>query len=152
MTKDKLMYKEELTEEGIVKASKDGIAEIIISDSNHCEECSAKIYCKPGNEKFRTLLAKDPFNSESGDKVVVSIKGSRIMLVSFLIYGLPLLLMIFGLILGYRIFEHNKEILSTILAFGLIVIYALIFLLVDKKSHHNFKGYPEIVFVLTKQD
>lgn len=62
------MYIEELTE--------DGIAIIVISDSDNCCECSAKLYCKPGKSDKRILTVKDPFSVTAGDKVRVSIKGS----------------------------------------------------------------------------
>lgn len=136
------MYKEELIEEGIVKQSKDGIAEIIISDSNHCEECSAKIYCKPGNEKLRTLLAKDPFNSESGDKVIVKINGSSILKASIRLYGIPLLLILAGIVVGMNLFTSNKEVYSTILGIILSGLYLIIISLTSKKANYN--SYPEI--------
>ena len=136
------MYKELLYEEGIVKQSKDGIAEIIISDSNHCEECSAKIYCKPGNEKLRTILAKDPFNSKSGDKVIVKINGSRILKASIQLYGITLLLILAGIVVGMNLFTSNKEIYSTILGITLSGIYLIIISLTSKKT--NYTSYPEI--------
>lgn len=136
------MYKELLYEEGIVKQSKDGIAEIIISDSNHCEECSAKIYCKPGNEKLRTILAKDPFNSKSGDKVIVKINGSRILKASIQLYGITLLLILAGIVVGMNLFNSNKEIYSTILGITLSGIYLIIISLTSKKT--NYTSYPEI--------
>ena len=136
------MYKELLYEEGIVKQSKDGIAEIIISDSNHCEECSAKIYCKPGNEKLRTILAKDPFNSKSGDKVIVKINGSRILKASIQLYGLTLLLILAGIVVGMNLFTSNKEVYSTILGITLSGIYLIIISLTSKKT--NYTSYPEI--------
>jgi sigma-E factor negative regulatory protein RseC len=136
------MYKEELTEEGIVKASKDGIAEIIISDSNHCEECSAKIYCKPGNEKFRTLLAKDPFNSDAGDKVIVKINGSRILKASIQLYGITLLILLIGIVVGMNLFNSNKELYSTIFGITLSGIYLKIISLTSKKT--DYTSYPEI--------
>lgn len=136
------MYKELLYEEGIVKQSKDGIAEIIISDSNHCEECSAKIYCKTGNEKLRTLLAIDPFNSESGDKVIVKINGSIILKASIQLYGITLLLLLAGIVVGMNLFTSNKEVYSTILGITLSGIYLTLISLISKKS--NYTTYPEI--------
>ena len=73
------MYTEKLTEEGIVKESKDGIATIVISNSDNCAECTAKLYCKPGNSSERSLTVKDTFGVIAGDKVRVSIKGSQIL-------------------------------------------------------------------------
>lgn len=136
------MYKEEIREEGIVKQSKDGIAEIIISDSNHCKECSAKIYCQPGNENFRTLLAKDPFNSESGDKVTITINGSSILKATFQLYGIPLLIILTTILFGMNFFIINKELYSSVLGLTLSGIYLLILSFISKKK--SYKYYPTI--------
>jgi sigma-E factor negative regulatory protein RseC len=146
MTKAK-MYKEELYEDGIVKESQNGIATILISDSNNCEECSAKLYCKPGSSNERSLVVKDPFGIKVGDKVKVMIKGSKLIRASFMIYGIPLALLLLGLIIGMNVFNENKEILSTFFSFGLAASYLFIFWMIDKKNKRDYKNYPEITFV-----
>lgn len=145
------MYNEKLTEEGIVKKSNDGIATIVISNSDKCEECTAKIYCKPGNSNERSLIVKDPFGVNPGDKVRVSINGSKILGVSVLIYGIPLVILLIGLIIGMQLFQSNKEIFSTLLTLGLISIYILIILFIDKKRKYHLQAYPEIVFVAERK-
>lgn len=142
------MFNEELIEEGIVKISQNGIAEVIISNSGQCEECSAKIYCKPANSSERTLLVRDPFGAKTGDKVRVVIKGSKILSASFLIYGIPLILLLLGIFIGYYIFNENKELYSTLLGFSLIIFYSIFFLLFLKK--HKSSSYPIITFVSSK--
>jgi sigma-E factor negative regulatory protein RseC len=141
------MYNEKLIEEGIVKESKDGIATIVISDSENCKECTAKLYCKPGNSNERSLAVKDPFGVNTGDKVRVSINGSQILRVSFLIYGIPLILILAGLFTGIQFFQIHKELYSTIFAVGLVSIYILIIHFIDKKRNYHLQSYPEIVFV-----
>ena len=141
------MYTEKLTEEGIVKESKDGIATIVISNSDNCEECTAKLYCKPGNSSERSLTVKDTFGVIAGDKVRVSINGSQILRVSFLIYGIPLILILAGLFFGMQVFQIHKELFSTFLAVGLVSIYILIILFINKKRNSHLQSYPEIVFV-----
>jgi len=144
------MYNEELTEEGIVKESKGGIATVVISNSDNCEECTAKLYCKPGNTKQRSLTVNDPLGVNVGDSVKVSIKGSQILRVSFLIYGMPLILILAGLFLGMQVFQINKELFSTLFAVGLVLAYTSIILLVDKKKKHDIRSYSQIVFVNRK--
>ncbi len=139
------MYSEELVEEGIVKLSKNGIAEVIIINSDNCVECSAKIYCKPGNAKERTLIVRNPLGAEVGDKVRVVIKGSKILSASFLLYGIPLILLIAGIFIGHYIFNDNKEIYSTLLSFGIIFFYSIFVLIFSKKQ--KISSYPEITFV-----
>lgn len=141
------MYNEKLIEEGTVRESKDGIATIVISDSDNCKECTAKLYCKPGSSNERSLTVKDTFGVKPGDKVRVSINGSKILGVSVLIYGIPLVLLLAGLLIGMQLFQSNKEFFSTLLAVGLISIYILIILFIDKKRNYHLQSYPEIVFV-----
>jgi sigma-E factor negative regulatory protein RseC len=145
------MYKEELYEDGIVKEVQDGIAEIVISDSDHCEECSAKIYCKPGSSNERSLTVKDPFGVHPGDKVRVTIKGSKILSASFLLYGIPLIILVAGIFIGLQSFTINKELFSTLLAIGLISIYSLVLYLYNRRTKTKISSYPEIIFVSHSQ-
>ena len=146
------MYKEELYEDGIVKEASDGIAEILISDSDHCKECSAKVYCKPGSSNERNLTVKDPFGVHPGDKVRVTIKGSKILSASFLLYGIPLIILVAGIFIGLQIFSFNKELFATLLAMGLISIYSLGLFLYSKKIKIRTSSYPEITFVSHPQN
>ncbi|MCU0342509.1 MAG: SoxR reducing system RseC family protein [Ignavibacterium sp.] len=152
MTKERKMYREELYEDGIVKEASDGIAEIVISDSDHCEECSAKVYCKPGSSNERSLTVKDPFGVQPGDKVRVTIKGSKILSASFLLYGIPLIILVVGIFIGLQIFTINKELFSTLLALGFISIYSLGLFLYAKQNRHKVSSHPEITFVSHPQN
>uniref|UniRef100_A0A7V3E684 Positive regulator of sigma E activity n=1 Tax=Ignavibacterium album TaxID=591197 RepID=A0A7V3E684_9BACT len=140
------MYNEELIEEGIVKSSKDGMAEIIISNSAHCEECSAKVYCKPNSGDNRTIVVHDTLGLKPGDFVLISVSGQKIFQTSFFLYGLPLIILILGLIMGFNIFDSQKELFSTLLAIVLLAVYFfLIKTLLDK-----FK-YPFSLIKITQK-
>lgn len=140
------MYNEELIEEGIVKSSKDGMAEIIISNSAHCEECSAKIYCKPNSGDNRTIVVNDTLGLKPGDFVLISVSGKKIFQTSFFLYGLPLIILILGLFIGFNIFNSQKELFSTVLAIALLAVYFLLIkTLLDK-----FK-YPFSLIKITQK-
>ncbi|MDT3695408.1 MAG: SoxR reducing system RseC family protein [Ignavibacterium sp.] len=140
------MYKEELYEDGIVKESSNGFATVIISSSDHCEECTAKLYCKPGNSNERSLTAADPYGTKPGDKVRISIKGSKLISASFILYGIPLILLLTGLLIGMKIFAINKELLSTLLSIGLIVLYIpVVFSISRRKKQDEVRIKLEIV-------
>ncbi len=143
------MYNEKLYEDGIVKESGNGFATIIISGSDHCEECTAKLYCKPGNSNERSLIAADPYGAKPGDKVRVSIKGSKLISASFLLYGIPLILLLGGLLIGMQMFISNKELLSTLLSIVLIAFYLLIVFIISKRNKQKTASHPKIVFVKT---
>ncbi len=80
-----------------------------------------------------------------GDKVRVSIKGSKILSASFLLYGIPLILLLAGIFIGMEMFETNKELYSSLFAIGIIATYALFMILFSNKEKTD--SYPEIVFV-----
>ncbi|NWG29713.1 MAG: SoxR reducing system RseC family protein [Ignavibacteriaceae bacterium] len=145
MTKDKIMYTEELFEEGVVKEAHDGIAEIVISDSEHCQECSAKIYCKPGSAEERSLTVRDPYGVHPGDNVRVVIRGSKILSAAFRLYGIPLILLLAGIFFGMEIFKSDKELFSSLLAVGLVAVYSVFLFLLSKKK--KTRSYPKIIFV-----
>ena len=145
------MYNEELIEDGIVKESKNGIATIVISNSDHCEECTAKLYCKPGSSVERSLTVKDPFGVNPGDKVRVSVSGSKILSASFLLYGIPLILLLAGIFIGLQIFSSNAELFATLLSLGLISIYVAASSIYSKKKKTKSSSYPEIIFVNSQQ-
>lgn len=141
------MYKEELYENGIVKESKNGLATIIISDSDHCEECSAKLYCKPGNEKSRILIVKDPFGTMFGDRVKIAINGNTIIKATFILYGIPLILLLIGLFLGSQLFSVNVEVYTSLIVLGLIFFYALSIMILSDKQGAIIKSYPKIISI-----
>jgi sigma-E factor negative regulatory protein RseC len=146
MTKRK-MYKEELYEDGIVKESKNGLATIIISNSDQCEECSAKLYCKPGNSNERSLTATDPYGVHPGDKVRVSISGNKILSAAFLLYGIPLILLLAGLLIGYKIFQNNQELCSALLSISLILIYVFGMIIYNRNKRLSINFYPQIIYL-----
>lgn len=139
------MYKEELYEEGIVKEANGGFAIISIQDSDDCNECTAKVYCKTGNSEGRSLTARDPYGVRSGDRVRVAINGNKILRASFQLYGIPLILLLAGVFLGLQIFNDNTELYSSILAFGSAGVYALIMFL--RPSKNKAASFPEIISV-----
>ncbi len=119
------MYTEELTEQGIVKETKDGIAEIIILNSDHCEECTAKIYCKSNSDDYRSISLKDTIGLKPGDFVLISVRGSKILQTTFFLYGMPLIILFISLFAGFNIFSSHKELFSTLSAFLFLGVYFL---------------------------
>ena len=118
------MYTEELVEEGIVTEIKNGIATVSVINSDSCEECSAKIFCHTENN-VRNVTAKDPYGVKAGDKVQISIKGRNVVAASFLLYGLPLVLLIVGIFVGMNHFKDNSELISACIGLSLVGFYFL---------------------------
>lgn len=132
------MHKEKLTEQGIVIKSKAGVAEILIPTSAQCEECTAKIYCKPNTTYDRTITVIDSIGLKPGDFVFISVRGAKILQTSFLLYGLPIIILISGLLLGFKLFDYQKEFFSTSFSLILIALYYLALKFRLKKINSQF--------------
>lgn len=140
------MYREEFVEEGIVTDVKDGIATIMIMEEGSCEECTAKIFCKPSDDK-KKLTAKDPFGVNAGDKVRVAVRGRNVLAASTLLYGIPLALLLGGIFFGLSYFNSNKELFSSLLGIGLVAVYSAGVYAVSKLKSESKALIPEIIFV-----
>jgi len=140
------MYTEELIEEGIVTEVKNGIAVVSVIQSDSCEDCSAKIFCHTDN-KIRSVTAKDPYGVKAGDKVQISIKGRSVVAASFLLYGLPLILLTAGIFVGMTFIKANPELLSTGIGFSLVGLYFTCLYLLSNYKRNKNKFLPRIVAV-----
>lgn len=126
-------------ESGIVIKKEMETLEVSISEKAGCEECSAKIYCKPEGNNTKTVLVKDTLNSMIGDKVEFAINGSGLLKASFSLYGFPIILVISViLICNYLLpFSKNKELYSIILSLASLLLYYFIVFIFSKKNQHS---------------
>lgn len=142
------MYTEELIEEGIVTEVKNGIATVSVINSNSCEECSAKIFCHTEND-VRSVTAKDPFGVKPGDRVQLSIKGRNVIAASFLLYGLPLIILVAVILIVSTFLKNNSELYSSLAGIATVAIYFLAIHLISNSKRSKNKFLPKIVFVNT---
>ena len=144
------MNGEEIVEQGIVISSENGSAVISLSGQDKCEACSAKIICKPSDGEKRTVRAFDPFNTIPGDFVRISIKGSILLKLSILLYGLPLIIFLVGIMLFVILFNESssKELLSFLTGILLLFFYYLILYFYKKKFKSS--SQPKIISVNRK--
>jgi len=131
------MVDEEIIEEGIVVKSENGIAEIQLKETDECEECTAKLFCKTGEEKTKLISAVDPFGTAIGDVVKISVKGRSILKATFQLYGIPLVILVFSIIVGMFLFSETTQpelysFLSSLAGLG--IYYSLFFLNSKRKS------------------
>lgn len=144
------MYSEVLIEEGIVVSSEKGFAKISLLKNENCRDCSAKIICKPGNGESHIIEVSDPYGTAPGDIVKISIKGTVILKSTFILYGLPLLLLLIT-IFSVNLFLtglHLIELYSFLTGIFVLSLYYLIFFFL--KSYNKKLIVPEIIS-LTRQ-
>jgi sigma-E factor negative regulatory protein RseC len=119
---------ETLLEEGMVvavtAASEDrpARARVRLLAGDHCEGCPAAVMCKPGGGDRRLMEVADPVGVAVGDRVEVAVPGGQVLKASFLVYGLPLLLLLLGVWLGTVLLpagEALRDLWSFLLGAGL---------------------------------
>ncbi len=141
------MNSEVLVEEGIVISAGNGLANVAVIQSQNCNECSAKIICKPNTGNENIITVEDPYGVKVGDQVRFEIKGSALLSASFTLYGIPLILLLVGIFLGLSIFSSYKakEVYSFFFGIGLMALYFLLTLRNSSKSNKDI--LPKIVSV-----
>ncbi len=119
---------EQLRETGIVIAvipaeGKDPArARVHLEVGDHCEHCAAKILCKPEDGERRVLECIDTIGVQVGQRVQVMVPGNEVLKASALVWGMPLLLLIVGISLGWLLLPAKvpgKELWCFLLGFAL---------------------------------
>lgn len=137
---------EEIKEKGIVNKINGSTVEVLMNTSEECEECTAKLFCKPtSNEKnLLSITSNDKF--QIGDLVEVAVKGKTVLLFTFFLYGIPLIMLIATLLIGLYFLRDiaNNEFYSFVISMFLITVYYLLF---NKfiKENINFFNTPTII-------
>lgn len=140
------MIEEVIVENAVVISVQDRIAEVSVIPDQKCEECSAKIICKPDNGR-NIVRVDNPIGAAQGDHVKIEIRGGTVLLASFLLYGLPLLILLAGMFLGLIIFSGNEspELYSVLLGLCMMIVYFIISYSYNKR--HRQEILPKIVFI-----
>lgn len=122
---------ETLLEEGVVLAvtpateAAPGKATVRLVAGDHCDGCPASSVCKPSSGEQRLMDVNDPVGVDVGDRVQVAVPGGAVLKMSFLVYGLPLLLLLAGVWLGTRIWSPEtplRDLWSFLLGAGLAAL------------------------------
>ncbi|GAB6281555.1 MAG: hypothetical protein STSR0008_02960 [Ignavibacterium sp.] len=134
-------------EEGIVIEKLKGSAKIVLNNNIDCHECGAKLFCSPSNQNERILIVKDNFGVLPGDKVKIAIEEKNVLKASIFLYGIPLLILILGILFGTNLFHNSTELKSSLLAVGLVFIYFVLFLAISKITNKKERNLPRIISI-----
>lgn len=120
------MRGEDIYEDGVVIATGDGRATVAVAMSAACEECSAKIFCAAGDVTQNTVIANDRLGVREGDHVRIVVHGEDMFRAAFLLYGVPLVLLLVGLFVGMFLVDPGwmtRELWAFVLGIGLSGLY-----------------------------
>lgn len=86
---------------GRIVAIDNGRATVCFELRDACDKCDARAMCQAAGSKH-TVYASNSENGKIGDEVYVEQAPARVLLSAFLLFGLPILLAVTGLIIGTR--------------------------------------------------
>lgn len=146
-----------LEEEGIVVKVEEGYAFIHTERGTSCDGCSAKSSChsmSDTNSGIMEMRAINDMGAKVGDRVKVAIDSVIFLKSSFLVYVLPLIVMITGGIIGESYAKNNMPGADADLVAGAVGISCLIisFLLIRlwSKSLEKKREYqPQIIRIIS---
>ena len=140
------------TEEGIVTKVNLSTAWVKCTKSAACESCSAKGFCDTtGGSDDVEVEAINAVGAKVYDRVTISFDTSSLLKVSFLIYMIPILFLILGVVIGDKIasiFNYDQSIFSIFA--GFLFVFAAFFFVRRKGKELSKKDeyQPKIIRIL----
>jgi len=141
------------TAEGIVIKVDFSTAWVKCTKSAACESCKAKGFCDTmgGSDDDVEVEAINAAGAKVDDRVTISFEKSSLLKVSFLVYMVPVLFLILGVVIGDKIapiFNYDRSIFSIIVGF-LFLFAAFFFVKAKGKELSKKDAYkPKIIRIL----
>ncbi|MBN7772415.1 SoxR reducing system RseC family protein [Clostridium aminobutyricum] len=126
----------------IIETCKENMAKVKLGRHNDCKNCGA---C-PGDNTL-IIEAQNLIGAKSGQRVILEVKETNMLVAAFVVYIVPLLAILAGVMIGHEIAVklgysiQSFEIGGGIFAFLLSVLNIKVF---DKFAHNSKKMQPTI--------
>ncbi len=134
---------------GVVKNVTGNRAEVEITPAGTCNHCPAASMCNWTGEKTRLIVAHNPVNARTGDTVALHRHPATSTGTAIVVFGLPALLMVLGILLGKTLFNDTAAVIFA--GIGLLLGGALI-AVIDHQRKRSGAGLPVIVRILTEEN
>ena len=137
-----------MIEKGIVTSLDGDYAIVKVNKKEECAKCGLCLFPKNADSiKFR---AENGVRAKVDDIVEIETKERAKTLGIVLVFGVPLILVIASLVLGY-IFIKN-EITCLLVTLGVVVVWFFILSIIDKKIKNSLKFSSTIKGIITKME
>jgi positive regulator of sigma E activity len=105
-------------EAGIIKTADDTNITISFTSGDACDTCGLKVICAPGKQSERNLILPNSGLFDIGQRIQVEERGNLELHLALIQFGLPMLLFLAGLGLGYALPQAwmPKELMSFMVA------------------------------------
>lgn len=142
-----------ITEYGTVTRTDSGTAWIKTSRTAACEGCTAKDSCGTMHTGQEMVIeVSNTLGVQAGDAVIIGIETKPVMLLTFLVYVVPIICLLVGALAGNALapFIHiNPSFLAMVLGFS---SFGAAFFILHKKSAalNKKQGYKPVLVRKTK--
>ncbi|MDO5754927.1 MAG: SoxR reducing system RseC family protein [Tissierellia bacterium] len=141
-----------MRKQGVVIGKENQIVRVAVMRQGGCGgECSSCHGC--GDMKPEILELENNIHSEVGDIVNVVAKGQSVVKYTLVLYSIPLMMMILGIVIGYQYFQGKAvdyELYSFLLGIGFLGISLIILRGVDRKFQRK-KDFLSLEKIDTKE-
>ena len=144
-----------IEEEGIVAEVHGSSAKVEILKKSACEKCAASGTCHPGDQEL--MEADNPLGAVKGQKVMVVVAPQLYLKASIILYGIPMVAMVSGAILGKNAAialtgEANSDLWAFIAGMICLVISFYFIRLYNNKVEKTREYKPVIVAILSRSE
>ena len=138
------------TEKGVVTKVYPTHALVMTTKSSACEACSSRDACEMmGGGNQVEIKAINTADARLGDRVVISIKPSSLFKLTFLLYILPIIMLLIGAILGENMASSmDPSVLSAMLGFVFFFASLIGIVFITRRLEKKKVYQPEIIRIL----
>lgn len=133
-----------MIEKALVTEAKGSFAKVKINKREECAKCGMCMF--PKNAGYAVLNAKNDIGAKQGDVVRIETNPKAKTLGVFLVFGVPLILILVSALIGY--FVIQKEIWIVILSLISFVSWYTILAVIDKKLQKSVTYYSVITAIV----
>ncbi len=142
-----------MREEGIVVESHGDRATVRVERSAACKHCSARALCRPFGDTANIMMVANTCGASAGQRVAVAIEPGRLVKNSLVLYGIPILSVVAGVVAGAYI---GRALIGTagmdigaIIGAGVCLGMALIVIhVLDRTAARSTGILPQVVEIL----
>lgn len=141
-----------ITENGIVTQVDPSTVWVKTIRASACKACSSKDNCHTANsQKTLIVMVKNTLCVEKGDHVVIGLQTQPMLILTFLLYVFPIILLIIGAVIGNGIapsMQMDPSLLSMLTGFS---FFGLAFYFIRKKNDSLSKNDAYKPFLVRKK-
>lgn len=124
----------------IVEIVDSSTAKIMVFRHTSCQNCGA---CHLSEIPEVVVEAENKVNAQLGNIVEVNMETQNVLSAAFIMYVIPLFILVMGILIGNQIFTSEKgEVYSIFLGF---VLLAISYLIIRQNEHKFSKKYKAVI-------